>query len=226
MFLANLKAYFGVERPKQYTSFDTPLRFDALLIFSPCILISEILSSPNLVKHGSSMFIHYKGRKYFTCTPKSLHSRPTTKKEKKNLNLVKCKITLTLRKKKKKKVLEIHVLIWFTWIAARCLLVSVTGLSKSQLLQWTSKNRETRTSFIEELLILNAVFRANCRRIDLTAVQGQSSRLSVILRGTQSSRLVQCFSSHPEELQVSSKIWFLIHPSTCYTLPCKWVKWI
>lgn len=102
MFLANLKAYFGVERPKQYTSFDTPLRFDALLIFSPCILISEILSSPNLVKHGSSMFIHYTGRKYFTCTPKSLHSRPTTKKEKKNLNLVKCKITLTLRKKKKK----------------------------------------------------------------------------------------------------------------------------
>ena len=102
MFLANLKAYFGVERPKQYTSFDTPLRFDAVLIFSPCILISEILSSPNLVKHGSSMFIHYKGRKYFTCTPKSLHSRPTTKKEKKNLNLVKCKITLTLRKKKKK----------------------------------------------------------------------------------------------------------------------------
>ena len=68
------------------------------------------------------------------------------------------------------------------------------------------KNRETQTSFIEELLILNAVFRANCRRIDLSAVQGQSSRLSVILRGTQSSRLVQCFSSHPEELQVSSKI--------------------
>ena len=112
MFLANLKAYFGVERPKQYTSFDTPLRFDALLIFSPCILISEILSSPNLVKHGSSMFIHYKGRKYFTCTPKSLHPRPTTKKETKNLNLVKCKITLTLREKKK--VLEIHVLMWFT----------------------------------------------------------------------------------------------------------------
>ena len=103
MFLANLKAYFGVVRPKQYTSFATPLRFDALLIFSPCILISEILSSPNLVKHGSSMFIHYKGRKYFTCTPKSLHSRPTTKKEKKNPNLVKCKITLTLKKKKKKK---------------------------------------------------------------------------------------------------------------------------
>ncbi|PFX29929.1 Nephrocystin-4 [Stylophora pistillata] len=37
--------------------------------------------------------------------------------------------------------------------------------------------------------------------IDMTALLGQSSRLSVILRGTQSSRLVQCFSSHPEELQ-------------------------
>lgn len=40
------------------------------------------------------------------------------------------------------------------------------------------------------------------QRIDMTAFRGQSSRLSVILRGTQSSRLVQCFSSHPEELQV------------------------
>lgn len=40
------------------------------------------------------------------------------------------------------------------------------------------------------------------QRIDVSAVEGQSSRLSVILRGTQSSRLVQCFSSHPEELQV------------------------
>lgn len=43
-----------------------------------------------------------------------------------------------------------------------------------------------------------------CFRIDMSAVQGQSSRLSVILRGTQSSRLVRCFSSHPEELQASS----------------------
>ncbi|KAK2557771.1 Nephrocystin-4 [Acropora cervicornis] len=41
------------------------------------------------------------------------------------------------------------------------------------------------------------------QRIDMNAVEGQSSRLSVILRGTESSRLVQCFSSHPEELQVS-----------------------
>lgn len=37
----------------------------------------------------------------------------------------------------------------------------------------------------------------------MSAVEGQSSRLSVILRGTQSSRLVQCFSSHPDELQAS-----------------------
>ena len=43
---------------------------------------------------------------------------------------------------------------------------------------------------------------SSCFRIDMSAVEGQSSRLSVILRGTQSSRLVQCFSSHPEELQV------------------------
>lgn len=44
-------------------------------------------------------------------------------------------------------------------------------------------------------------------RIDMNAVEGQNSRLSVILRGTESSRLVQCFSSHPEELQVNLTDW-------------------
>ncbi|XP_048580949.1 nephrocystin-4 isoform X2 [Nematostella vectensis] len=40
------------------------------------------------------------------------------------------------------------------------------------------------------------------QRVDISAVEGQTSQLSVILRGTQSSRLVQCFTSHAEELQV------------------------
>ncbi|KAK3738109.1 hypothetical protein QZH41_013840 [Actinostola sp. cb2023] len=41
------------------------------------------------------------------------------------------------------------------------------------------------------------------QRVDISAIEGQTSRLSVILRGTQSSRLVRCYSSHPEELQVT-----------------------
>nr|XP_006819889.1 PREDICTED: nephrocystin-4-like [Saccoglossus kowalevskii] len=41
------------------------------------------------------------------------------------------------------------------------------------------------------------------QRVDVTCVEGQTSRFSLILRGTQSSRLTQCFSSHPIEMQIS-----------------------
>lgn len=47
-------------------------------------------------------------------------------------------------------------------------------------------------------------------RLDISSVQGQSSRLSCILRGTHASRLVQCYSSHPTELQVSTYIYLQI----------------
>ena len=43
-------------------------------------------------------------------------------------------------------------------------------------------------------------------RLDISSVQGQSSRLSCILRGIHASRLVQCYSSHPAELQVSANV--------------------
>eukprot|EP00112_Aurelia_sp_Birch-Aquarium-sp1_P012360 Seg26.6 transcript_id=Seg26.6/GoldUCD/mRNA.D3Y31 product=Nephrocystin-4 protein_id=Seg26.6/GoldUCD/D3Y31 len=41
------------------------------------------------------------------------------------------------------------------------------------------------------------------QRLDITATQGQPTTTSVVLRGTQSSRLVQTFTSHQDELQVT-----------------------
>jgi len=52
-------------------------------------------------------------------------------------------------------------------------------------------------------------------RVDISAIEGQTSRLSVILRGTQSSRLVKCYSSNPEELQVR-KLAASLRRSTIY----------
>jgi nephrocystin-4 len=40
------------------------------------------------------------------------------------------------------------------------------------------------------------------QRIDVGGIVGQTSRTTIVLRGTQSSRLIKCFSSHPSELQV------------------------
>ncbi|XP_033642216.1 nephrocystin-4-like isoform X2 [Asterias rubens] len=40
------------------------------------------------------------------------------------------------------------------------------------------------------------------QRVDVSCVQGQTSRQSLILRGTHASRLVQSFSSHPNEMQL------------------------
>ncbi|XP_046850073.1 nephrocystin-4-like isoform X2 [Xenia sp. Carnegie-2017] len=48
------------------------------------------------------------------------------------------------------------------------------------------------------------------QRLDISSTQGQSSRLSCVLRGTHSSRLVQCFSSLPAELQVEPSDPFML----------------
>eukprot|EP00795_Rhopilema_esculentum_P007191 gene7191-12860_t len=40
------------------------------------------------------------------------------------------------------------------------------------------------------------------QRIDVTSTQGQPTTTSIVLRGTQSSRLVRCFSSNAEELEL------------------------
>ncbi|XP_071945028.1 nephrocystin-4-like [Antedon mediterranea] len=41
------------------------------------------------------------------------------------------------------------------------------------------------------------------QRVDVNSVEGQTSRFSLILRGTQASRLVQAFSSHTLEMQIA-----------------------
>ncbi|XP_070560469.1 nephrocystin-4-like isoform X2 [Ptychodera flava] len=48
------------------------------------------------------------------------------------------------------------------------------------------------------------------QRVDVSSVEGQTSRFSLILRGTQASRLVQCFSSHPLEMQISPADAFML----------------
>lgn len=48
------------------------------------------------------------------------------------------------------------------------------------------------------------------QRLDVTATQGIPTTTSVVLRGTQSSRLVQCFSSQPDELQISPEDPFML----------------
>ncbi|XP_077998235.1 nephrocystin-4-like [Glandiceps talaboti] len=48
------------------------------------------------------------------------------------------------------------------------------------------------------------------QRVDISSVEGQTSRFSLILRGTQASRLVQCFSSHPQEMQIAPSDAFML----------------
>ncbi|XP_072022580.1 nephrocystin-4-like [Amphiura filiformis] len=40
------------------------------------------------------------------------------------------------------------------------------------------------------------------QRVDINCVEGQTSKFSLILRGTHASRLVHCYTSHPNEMQV------------------------
>lgn len=48
------------------------------------------------------------------------------------------------------------------------------------------------------------------QRLDMTATQGTPTTVSVVLRGTQSSRVVKCFPSHPDELQMSPDEQFML----------------
>jgi len=41
------------------------------------------------------------------------------------------------------------------------------------------------------------------QRVDISATEGETSKFSLLLKGTQSSRMVRCFSSHPNELKLA-----------------------
>lgn len=55
-------------------------------------------------------------------------------------------------------------------------------------------------------------------RIDVSCTQGQTSRFSLILKGTQSSRLVKCFASVPEEMSLVPQDKFMLGSSAVQEL--------
>nr|XP_047134263.1 nephrocystin-4 [Hydra vulgaris] len=60
--------------------------------------------------------------------------------------------------------------------------------------------------FIDEFCVkpcqIWQIFVHSLQKIDISATEGQTSNFSVLLKGTQSSRMVKCYSSHPDELKV------------------------
>nr|CAB3264424.1 nephrocystin-4 [Phallusia mammillata] len=56
------------------------------------------------------------------------------------------------------------------------------------------------------------------QRVDVNCVLGQTSRFSLVLRGMQTGRLVRCFSSHPQELQVFPDEAFLLPPNSVHEI--------
>ncbi|KAI8794088.1 nephrocystin-4 isoform X1 [Biomphalaria glabrata] len=56
------------------------------------------------------------------------------------------------------------------------------------------------------------------QRVDVTCVEGQTSRIALLLKGTQASRVVKCFTSHPQELVVSPQDPFILAAGTVHEL--------
>ncbi|XP_064610999.1 nephrocystin-4-like isoform X2 [Liolophura sinensis] len=56
------------------------------------------------------------------------------------------------------------------------------------------------------------------QRVDVASVEGQTNQFSLILRGTQSSRLVRCYSSHPNEMILQPAEPFMLAASTVHEL--------
>ncbi|XP_033763320.1 nephrocystin-4-like isoform X4 [Pecten maximus] len=64
------------------------------------------------------------------------------------------------------------------------------------------------------------------QRVDVACVEGQTSRFDLLLRGTQASRLVRCYSSHPNEMQMYPSDQFMltagaVHEMTVAVRPMK-----
>ncbi|XP_034151686.1 nephrocystin-4 isoform X2 [Esox lucius] len=55
-------------------------------------------------------------------------------------------------------------------------------------------------------------------RVDISCVTGQRTCQSLVLRGTQAMRKVQCYTSHPEELKVDPAEVFVLPPGTVQDL--------
>nr|XP_057939815.1 nephrocystin-4 isoform X2 [Doryrhamphus excisus] len=62
-------------------------------------------------------------------------------------------------------------------------------------------------------------------RVDVSCVTGQRSCQSLVLRGRQAARKVKCFSSHPEEIEVSPGGVFMLPPAAVQELQLKVQPW-
>ncbi|XP_041378583.1 nephrocystin-4-like [Gigantopelta aegis] len=62
------------------------------------------------------------------------------------------------------------------------------------------------------------IFTHAMKRVDVMSIEGQTSHFSLLLRGTQSTRLSRCFSSHPEEMSLSPCDQFLLAAGAVHEL--------
>ncbi|XP_044207791.1 nephrocystin-4 isoform X2 [Thunnus albacares] len=62
-------------------------------------------------------------------------------------------------------------------------------------------------------------------RVDVSCVTGQRNCQSLVLRGKQAVRKVQCFSSHPQEIEVDPKGVFVLPPAAVQELQLKVQPW-
>ncbi|XP_030279502.1 nephrocystin-4 [Sparus aurata] len=62
-------------------------------------------------------------------------------------------------------------------------------------------------------------------RVDVSCVSGQRSCQSLVLRGRQAVRKVQCFSSHPQEIEVDPDSVFILPPAAVQELQLKVQPW-
>lgn len=69
------------------------------------------------------------------------------------------------------------------------------------------------TPLLSWLIVINSL-----QRVDIACVQSEKRQQSLILRGSHSTRLVKCFSSHPTELVLSPSDPFLLAASTIHEL--------
>ena len=60
------------------------------------------------------------------------------------------------------------------------------------------------------------VYLHSLQRVDVSCVTGQRTRLSLVLRGTQTVRRVQAFTSHPQELKVGHWVFSGLSPSSSH----------
>ncbi|XP_076451476.1 nephrocystin-4-like [Babylonia areolata] len=56
------------------------------------------------------------------------------------------------------------------------------------------------------------------QRVDINCIEAQTSRISLLLKGTQATRVVRCFSSHPEEMTLAPSEPFVLAAGAVHEL--------